>query len=68
MSRAVTLAGFVVLATAMLAYQVHGSLRRTTPTIGDAINAVVRRRAGRPLLLAGWLWLGWHFFVRGAYL
>jgi hypothetical protein len=68
MSRTVTLAGFVVLVALMLAYQAHGLVRRTTPTFGDAIAAISRTRAGRPLLLAAWLWLGWHLFVRGAYL
>lgn len=68
MSRTVTLVGFAVLAAVMLAYQVHGSLRRTTPTLGEAIGTVTRSRVGRPLMLAAWLWLGWHLFVRGAYL
>jgi hypothetical protein len=26
---------------------------------------LTRRRAGRAVVLIGWLWLGWHLFVRG---
>lgn len=68
MSRTVTLAGFVVLATAMITYQLLGLVRRTTPTMGQAVSPLLGTRYGRPVLLAAWLWLGWHLFVRGAYL
>lgn len=68
MTRSVTLAGFAVLVALILSYQAHGLVRRTTPTLADALAAITRTRPGRPLLLAAWLWLGWHLFVRGAYL
>lgn len=35
------------------------------PTLSDALDAVMRYRVGRWVLFAGWLWLGWHTFVRG---
>jgi hypothetical protein len=68
MSRTVTLAGFVVLAVAITAYQLLGVVRRRTPTLGRAVGPLLGTRYGRPVLLAAWLWLGWHLFVRGAYL
>jgi hypothetical protein len=68
MSRTVTLAGFAVLAAAITTYQLLGVVRRRTPTLGQAVGAFLGTRYGRPVLLAAWLWLGWHLFVRGGYL
>lgn len=67
MSRTVTLAGFVVLGAAMITYQVLGLVRQKTGTLGQAVGTLLGTRYGRPVLLVGWLWLGWHLFVRGAY-
>ena len=63
MSRA-TLWGYAVLALAVVAYQVAGLLLGRTATLGQALRRVTRVPAGRVLLLAGWLWAGWHTFVR----
>ena len=68
MTRTVTLTGFAALTAAMMTYQALGLIRRRTATLGQAIAPLTRTRLGRPLLLAGWLWLGWHLFVRGGYL
>jgi hypothetical protein len=35
------------------------------PTAGDVLGFLARSRVGRWFLLLGWLWLGWHLFVRG---
>jgi hypothetical protein len=67
-SRTVTLAGFLLLAAAFVTYQLLGLVRRRTPTLGQAVGTLLGTRYGRPVLLAAWLWLGWHLFVRGAYL
>jgi hypothetical protein len=67
MSRTVTLWGYAVLAVAAVAYQAAGLLLRRTATFGPAVRRLKRMPAARPLLLAGWLWLGWHTFVRGTY-
>jgi hypothetical protein len=67
MSRTVTLWGYAVLAVAALAYQAAGLLLRRTVTLGQAVRRLKRSAAVRPLLLAGWLWLGWHTFIRGTY-
>lgn len=34
------------------------------PTIGDVLSHVMRSTAGRWFMLVGWVWLGWHLFVR----
>ncbi|MEW6472118.1 MAG: DUF6186 family protein [Actinomycetota bacterium] len=67
MSRSVTLWGYVVLAIAIVAYQAAGLLLHRTMTFGQAVKALKRFPAARPLLLAAWLWLGWHTFIRGTY-
>lgn len=64
MSRAATLWGYAVLALAAVAYQVAGLVLGRTATLGQALRRVIRVPAGRVLLLAGWLWAGWHIFVR----
>ena len=65
MSRPVTLLGYALLVLAMAAYQLAGTLRRRTPTLGEALQPLRRSLAGRVVLLAAWLWVGWHLFVRG---
>ena len=67
MTRTVTLWGFTLLAVASLVYQAAGLLLGQTATLGEVLTALTRRRTGRVLLLAAWLWLGWHTFVRGSY-
>jgi hypothetical protein len=67
MSRTVTLWGYVVLAAAAVAYQTAGLVLRRTATFGQALKRLTRIPAARPLVLAGWLWFGWHTFVRGSY-
>ena len=64
MTRAETFAGFVVLGIAIIATQVAALRRADVATIGAVVRALTRRRLVRWLLLAGWLWLGWHLFVR----
>ena len=65
MTRTITLAGYILLATAGLAYELAGHLGRRTPTLAQAVLVLTRRRAPWALVLVGWLWLGWHLFVRG---
>lgn len=64
-SRAVTIWGYAILAVAAVAYQAGGLILRRTATLGQVVRQLKSLRAGRPLLLIGWLWLGWHTFVRG---
>ena len=64
MTHGVTIAGYSVLAAAIIGCDVAGRLWRHAPTLGQAATSAMRSRAGRWLVLAGWLWLGWHLFVR----
>lgn len=34
------------------------------PSLGTALSRVMRTRAGRVGILAGWAWVGMHFFAR----
>lgn len=67
MTRTVTLWGYAVLAVTALAYEATGRLRRRTVTFGHFVATVKRLPAGRGVLLSGWLWLGWHTFIRATY-
>jgi hypothetical protein len=64
MSRTATLWGYAVLAVIAAAYQVAGVVFRRTATLGQAMRRLTRMPAGRAILLACWLWAGWHTFVR----
>lgn len=37
---------------------------RGWPTAGELFGRGLRPLAGRLLLVAAWLWLGWHVFAR----
>jgi hypothetical protein len=65
MTRNVTLAGYAALLAAIVAYEL-AARRRGTATFSDAVTTVARHQVGKALLLAGWLWLGWHLFVRAS--
>jgi hypothetical protein len=64
MTRVITLGGFAAIAAAMMAVQVAALRGRRVAPIGAALRFVKRTGAGRGLLVAAWLWLGWHLFVR----
>lgn len=64
MSRTTTLLGYALIAVAIVGYQVAGVVWGRTPTLGRAVLLVTRRPWARSLLLAFWLWVGWHLFVR----
>ena len=70
MSRAATLAGYLVLAAAMALLQLAAwrARRQHRPgrslTFGELIAALVQRSQVRWPLLVAWLWLGWHLFAR----
>ncbi|MGH2356715.1 MAG: hypothetical protein ACRDGJ_01720 [Candidatus Limnocylindria bacterium] len=69
MTRTVTLAGYVVLGSAVVLYQLaawrsrRAGLARRHLMLGELLDAVMWGPA-RWLVLAGWLWVGWHVFVR----
>lgn len=64
MTRSATLAGYAALAAMMIACDAVARRTGRVPTLERVITVVAARRAARFLLLAGWLWVGWHVFVR----
>ena len=64
-SEVITAVGFGVIIATLVLLEVLGR-RRTNkiPTTGEWLGYVMRPRAGRALILLGWLWLGWHYFAR----
>ena len=56
---------YVLFAGFMLVLQ-GLSLRRNSriPSLGTVFSRVMRTRSGRVGIMAGWAWLGLHFFAR----
>jgi hypothetical protein len=63
-SWAATAGGYLAILVAAVGVEVAARVTGRWPTLGEAVAAVSRFRAGRALLLAAWLWAGWHLFVR----
>jgi hypothetical protein len=64
-TRVITIVGFACIISALAVLEVLG--RRPgnrIPTLGEWLGYVMRPKAGRFLVLLGWLWLGWHYFAR----
>jgi hypothetical protein len=61
------LAGWAVIFALVLTWEGLGLIKENGdwPTISDMFRAVTRPTAGRWLLFALWLWIGWHLFIRG---
>lgn len=67
-SHTITLIGYATLLSAVTLYELAALRLASVPTLGDLAAVLARSRAGRWFLLFGWLWLGWHLFVRGGWL
>ena len=67
MSRELIVAGYLVLAVAAAGMELAARLTGRLPTLGEAVATVNRTLPGRWLLLAAWIWAGWHFFVRATW-
>lgn len=64
MSWAATAGGYLAILLAAVAFEIAARITGRLPTLGDAVATLNRLRIGRALLLAAWLWAGWHLFVR----
>ena len=64
MSRGVTLLGYLAIALCGVALEMVARRWGRTATLGQALTAALARRPFRVVLVAGWLWVGWHVFVR----
>jgi len=63
-ARTVILAGYVAVAIGALILETSARRGGPTASFGTTLSTVLRHRPARFLVLAGWLWLGWHIFVR----
>jgi hypothetical protein len=60
-----TVAGFAIVIAALVTLELLARRKESRiPTLGQWLGFLMRPRAGRALILAGWLWLGWHYFAR----
>lgn len=64
MTRTATLAGYAALAAMMIACEMIARRTGRVATLERVISALIASRAARFLVLVGWLWVGWHVFVR----
>lgn len=64
MTRTLTLAGYAVLLAAMVALEAVARRSGRVGTLGSALEGLRATPPARLVVLAGWLWLGWHLFVR----
>ena len=55
---------FAVVATATVALDLLARRHDGWPVIDDVFTALASTATGRFLVVLGWWWLGWHFFVR----
>jgi len=56
--------GWSIVLAAFVVWEV-GSLVFRSPRLGDMFGYVTRWRAGRYLLFGFWMWVGWHYLIRG---
>ena len=64
-SRQLTIAGFILTGLAAVTLQAMAVLGRArVPSAGEAIDLLMRSRAGRVAVVLVWWWLGWHFLAR----
>jgi hypothetical protein len=64
-TRVITITGFAALILALFVLEFLSRRKDSRiPTLGEWLGYVMRPKAGRLLILLGWLWLGWHYFSR----
>jgi hypothetical protein len=64
-SRSLTIAGWILIAVAITAAWVSAVVSRGRfPTAIALLRTAMHNVVVRGIALAGWAWVGWHFFVR----
>jgi hypothetical protein len=64
-TRVITIIGFCTVIAALVILEIVARRPGSrVPALGEWLGYLMRPRTGRFLLLAGWLWLGWHYFAR----
>ena len=64
MTASVTLAGYVAIVSMMVGCEIVARRTGRVLPLARAVDALARWRPVWALVLAGWLWVGWHLFVR----
>jgi hypothetical protein len=64
LTRLVTVLVYVLLALLSLGLELEARRSRRFATLEHVLTLALRRWPVRLLLQAGWLWVGWHLFVR----
>jgi hypothetical protein len=59
-----TLAGYAAVVAMMLACESVARRTGRVASLSQALSALARRWPVWFLVLVGWLWVGWHLFVR----
>jgi len=61
----ITVMGFVAVIAVLVVLEILARRKvGRIPTLSEWLGFAMRRPVGRALILAGWLWLGWHYFAR----
>jgi len=64
-SHDITVAGYLIGASAGVGLQMLSRRRGSRiPSLGAVLKRAMRTRSGRVGIVAGWAWLGLHFFAR----
>ena len=64
MTRLVTVLGYVMLVLLSVGLELEARRSQRFATFSHVLSLALRRWPVRLLLQAGWLWVGWHLFVR----
>lgn len=60
-----TIAVYLLIAAVGVGLQIRSySERSRIPSLATVFSRVMRTRSGRVGIMAGWVWLGLHFFAR----
>jgi hypothetical protein len=65
-ARTLTLAGFVVLLAAGIAWSAYVARRPGLISLHGLVERITAHRLVRIAFAIGWAWLGWHLFARGS--
>jgi len=64
-SRGITIAGYVAFVLIGIGLHLLGRTGRSRiPSLGAVFSRAMRTRSGRVGIVAGWVWVGLHFFAR----
>jgi hypothetical protein len=64
MNSTITLCGYAVLVVLMIVCEVMARRSHRIASLEDVPGALARWRAVWIVVIAAWLWVGWHVFVR----